>query len=129
MHKRKDGKVVASLTEVKNKTGDIFSLVDEFGEVWLTSYNKFKYKIVKIDISSTIQLDEVDSKPEEKKKSVLQRVRESLIKPESTEIIVEEEEDRMLPQSILDELKNLKIWDRNSKDEIKFTVSIKKPLQ
>ena len=49
MHKSKDGTVTASLTEVKNKTGDIFHLVDEFGEVVLTSYNKPRYKITKIE--------------------------------------------------------------------------------
>ncbi len=48
MHKSKNGTVTASLTEVKNKTGDIFHLVDEFGEVTLTSYNKPRYKIIKI---------------------------------------------------------------------------------
>lgn len=55
MHKGKDGKVTASLTEVKNKTGDIFDLVDEYGEVTLTSYNKARYKITKIDISEILE--------------------------------------------------------------------------
>lgn len=79
MHKRKDGKIIASLTEVKNKTGDIFALVDEFGEVTLTSYNKPKYRISKVDILETLKIEEekeekekpqpkADSKKEAKKK-------------------------------------------------------------
>ncbi len=67
MKKTKDGKVLASLTEVKNKTGDIFSLVDEFGEVILTSYNKQKYVITKIDVSERITLE--TSSSDEKVKS------------------------------------------------------------
>ena len=60
MYKSKDGKVYASLTEVKNKTGDIFALVDEFGEVSISSYNKVRYKIVKVDINSVIDLSETE---------------------------------------------------------------------
>ena len=63
MHKSKDGKVTASLTEVKNKTGDIFALVDEFGEVILTSYNKPRYKIIKMDLSGML-----DGAPSKEKK-------------------------------------------------------------
>lgn len=66
MHKAKDGRVTASLTEVKNKTGDIFDLVDEYGEVILTSYNKARYKITKIDISEILQTKVAD-KPQKKK--------------------------------------------------------------
>lgn len=58
MYKNKDGKVIASLTEVKNKTGDIFAIVDEFGEIALTSYNKVRYKIVKVDIENSVEIGE-----------------------------------------------------------------------
>lgn len=40
-----DGKVYATLTEVKNLIGDVFSAVDKYGEVTITSYNKPKYTI------------------------------------------------------------------------------------
>lgn len=56
MYKNKDGKVIASLTEVKNKTGDIFAIVDEFGEIALTSYNKVRYKIIKVDIENSVEI-------------------------------------------------------------------------
>ena len=58
MYKNKDGKVIASLTEVKNKTGDIFAIVDEFGEIALTSYNKVRYKIIKVDIENSVEINE-----------------------------------------------------------------------
>lgn len=47
MHKTKDGKVMASLTEVKNQTGNIFTAADKYGEVYITSYNKIRYRIVR----------------------------------------------------------------------------------
>ena len=57
MKKTKDGKIVASLTEVKNRTGDIFSLVDEYGEITLTSHSRPKYKIIKISLNEYINLE------------------------------------------------------------------------
>jgi len=57
MKKDKTGKIIASLTEVKNKTGDIFALVDQFGVVYLTSYNKIRYRIEKIGVENLIPLD------------------------------------------------------------------------
>lgn len=74
MHKNKDGKVTASLTEVKNRTGDIFALVDEFGEVYLTSYNKVRYKISKTDISNFIELSEGNTKAVKKEAKVEKKV-------------------------------------------------------
>lgn len=35
----------ATLTDVKNKTGDVFALADKHGAVTITSYNKPKYVI------------------------------------------------------------------------------------
>jgi hypothetical protein len=49
MMKLKDGKASATLTELKNKIGDVFAMVDKMGEVTITSYNKTAYKIVKVD--------------------------------------------------------------------------------
>lgn len=46
MHK-KNGRIYATLTEVKNLIGDVFAAVDEHGEVAITSYNKAKYIITK----------------------------------------------------------------------------------
>lgn len=47
MHKKK-GKIYATLTEVKNQIGDVFAAVDEHGAVTITSYNKEKYIISKV---------------------------------------------------------------------------------
>ncbi|RMD76941.1 hypothetical protein D6810_02510 [Candidatus Dojkabacteria bacterium] len=49
MKKDKSGRIIASLTEVKNRTGDVFALVDQFGTVFLTSYKKIRYKIEKVN--------------------------------------------------------------------------------
>jgi hypothetical protein len=43
-----DDKAYATLTDVKNKTGDVFALADEYSEVTITSYNKSKYLIKRI---------------------------------------------------------------------------------
>lgn len=43
----KNKTVSATLTDVKNKTGDVFSLADKHGSVVITSYNKPKYIISK----------------------------------------------------------------------------------
>lgn len=133
MRKRKDGKIVASLTEVKNKTGDIFSLVDEFGEVLLTSYNKPKYKIVKVSISESINLDDHEEDTAEvaeqpKPQTMLDRVKNSIL---GTEEKLEEKEDDngLIPSQILAQLKNLVAWDNSNKKEIQFISSIKKSLQ
>lgn len=67
MHKDKNGKIFASLTEVKNKTGDIFALVDEHGEITLTSYNKPRYKISKLSVEDRLGISDkpsAESKPE-----------------------------------------------------------------
>lgn len=61
MHKKQGG-VFASLTEVKNKTGDIFAVVDQYGEISITSYNKIRYKITKVDIDTMIGEEPVKTK-------------------------------------------------------------------
>lgn len=48
----KDNKAYATLTDVKNKTGDVFALADEYGEVTITSYNKSKYAIARLAIAN-----------------------------------------------------------------------------
>jgi len=127
MHKRKDGKVVASLTEVKNKTGDIFSLVDEFGEILLTSYNKPKYKISKVDISETLSLKEEEVE-EKKSKNVISRVTETVNsltggKTESKNSI------ELLSQEVIKKFSKLKAWDRFNSQEKVFVSKATKPLQ
>lgn len=137
MHKRKDGKIIASLTEVKNKTGDIFALVDEFGEVTLTSYNKPKYRITKVDILETLKMDE---EPEEKKKAQPEVERKSVIKkvadkfkstPQQVveETVVQEEVAESKEMIEGGEDIDLKTWDRNSSKEKSFTKKVLKPLQ
>ncbi len=68
MKKDSKGRVIASLTEVKNKTGDIFALVDQCGSVYLTSYNKIRYKIEKVSIESLL-LDQHDKNKNEEDSS------------------------------------------------------------
>jgi hypothetical protein len=139
MRKRKDGKIEASLTEVKNKTGDIFTLVDEFGEVILTSYNKAKYRILKIDINEILQLDD-EKKTKKDKKSVMDKVKSSVGifgKSNIKEDEVIEEKQVTLPSKRLDitmndfveQLKNIKIWDKNSGSEKSYLSKIKSALQ
>ena len=103
MHKQKDGKIIASLTEVKNKTGDIFALVDEFGEVTLTSYNKPKYKITKVDILETVKIDEGVSKKSKRLKKTPTKSKKSI--------------------------NNFEVWDRSNKEEKDFIEKALKSLQ
>jgi hypothetical protein len=116
MHKDKEGKIIATLTEVKNKTGDIFSLVDEFGEVMLTSYNKPKYRITKIDISEILDLREKER----------QQRKVEAKKPEvKTEHVVVAE--TVEPKDLM--IEKLVVWNVASKNETKFIEKIKKALQ
>jgi len=62
MKKTKDGRIIASLTEVKNRTGDIFALVDEYGEITLTSHSRPKYKIIKMSLNEYINLEYEDAR-------------------------------------------------------------------
>lgn len=134
MKKRKDGKIVASLTEVKNKTGDIFALVDEFGEVLLTSYNKPKYRIIKVDITEVLNLNieqEDDSEKntiQEEKKSFVDKVKEVFTGGNGRTDEKDEVVD-LLTQEARESLKNMNIWNANSKIESRFVKSITKPLQ
>lgn len=148
MHKNKDGKVVASLTEVKNKTGDIFALVDEFGEVMLTSYNKPRYKILKIGVSdildSSIETNGSSELLEEEPASVISKVKNkvpSIVKRkvETTEVIPVVEPVTveavvagpagLADASLISALSKMKVWDRNSKKERNFVNSARVPLQ
>lgn len=126
MHKRKDGKIIASLTEVKNKTGDIFALVDEFGEITLTSYNKPKYRITKVDIREMLQLSEESSEkqPEPEKKTILQKVT-AAVSPKRQEL----SESTLVSAELISSLSDMKQWDRNTKAEIAIIQKISKPLQ
>ena len=119
MKKTKDGKVIASLTEVKNKTGDIFALADEYGEVFLTSYNKPRYKIVKLNVSSL--LEEEDSKPA--RKSDPKPVFEKKIEDElHTENPAEAE------KKLIDKVFAVNPWNRESEVEKQFITKATKPL-
>lgn len=136
MKKRKDGKIVASLTEVKNKTGDIFSLVDEFGEVLLTSYNKTKYRILKVDITEVLNLkiekqdDEVAEEATEQpeNKTLVEKVKEVFTghsKPKQSPDFIEP----MIKEEIRQSFENVNAWNPNSKKEYEFSAQIVTPLQ
>jgi hypothetical protein len=149
MHKNKDGKVIASLTEVKNKTGDIFALVDEFGEVVLTSYNKPRYKILKIGVSDILE-SSIETKSTvdvaedtEESASVMSKVRNkvpSIVKRkvETTEVFPVAEPAvveavagpaGLADTALISALSKMKTWDRNSKKERNFVSSVRVPLQ
>lgn len=112
MKKKKDGTVIASLTEVKNKTGDIFALADEYGEVILTSYNKPRYKIVKLDISNILEYTEEEQKP--KNKSEERSVEETIV----TEV----------KPAMIDKLINVTPWQRDNSREASFSTNATKGL-
>lgn len=125
MYKDKNGKVVASLTEVKNKTGDIFALVDEFGEIYLSSYNKIRYVIKKTGISDFIDLQEretkevpdrpVKVKKESKEVEKTSKVEKAEVKEESKEDNIEVNIDFVA-------------WNRENKHEVDHVKDITKPL-
>ena len=140
MHK-KDGKVYASLTEVKNKTGDIFAIVDEFGEIFLTSYNKIRYKISKEDVHGVFNIEEKKEKPAKEKKvkpvavkaqkiektkpaAVNSSVFESPAKKEKPEVVAVEE----VKGTMFSKVVNVIPWDRNNIFEKNFTEQSMKPL-
>ena len=127
MKKKKDGTVVASLTEVKNKTGDIFALADEFGEVLLTSYNKPRYKIVKLDIST--MLDEAEEAPVAvKPKAQAQPVAKVQPKVQAQPAPVEQTIVTEVKHAMIDKLITLAAWDRNNSKETSFAARATKGL-
>lgn len=152
MYKNKDGKVIASLTEVKNKTGDIFAIVDEFGEIALTSYNKVRYKIVKVDIENSVEINndgpEVKVATTEKKRLTtpkLEEREEAEAIEETTEETVDEIVEQEVPQEELQPVaekvpeepaevklfpKTIEIqeWNRDGKEERQFSLNAIRPL-
>lgn len=125
MYKDKNGKVVASLTEVKNKTGDIFALVDEFGEIYLSSYNKIRYVIKKTGISDFIDLQERETKevPDRpvKVRKESKEVEKSR-KVEKAEVKEEVQEDNIEVNI------DFVAWNRENKHEVDHVKDITKPL-
>lgn len=95
MHK-KDRKVFATLTDVKNSTGDVFALADEFGEVLITSYNKPRYKISKIGIAEVVDLTPA-KKAAKKQKKTEKRV--------SHKSVINEDELNKFEKAIAEDLK------------------------
>ncbi len=129
MYKTKEGKVCASLTEVKNRTGDIFDMVDEFGEVILTSYNKERYKITKIDLSSTL---EIKSESKTKDENRIQAENTPKYEPttfvdNSKEEISSEDTNEINDENLISN--DFKLWDRENKLEKEFAENAKKALQ
>jgi uncharacterized protein YqfA (UPF0365 family) len=133
MHKAEDGKVIASLTEVKNKTGDIFALVDKFGEVSLTSYNKIRYKIVKVDFADEI-LNNLEVEEPKVKKSVQQaqddKKAEKTVAPRKEEKVEVKESKPVIKETVAEEASTMqiKVWNKNSKNEVAYSKKIKMPL-
>ncbi len=132
MKKTKNGEVIASLTEVKNKTGDIFALADEFGEVILTSYNKPRYKIIKLNVSNLLDEEVVKSvKPRVSVKEVKkEEVVKAVVEEPKREIKVVKKEDTSVNElgDVIDDEVRLDTWNRVSEKEMKYVESIVKPL-
>jgi len=152
MYKNKDGKVIASLTEVKNKTGDIFAIVDEFGEIALTSYNKVRYKIIKVDIENSVEIGvdgpEVKIATTEKKRLTTPKLEErnepvAEVAPEDP---IEEAIEELKPEPIkkpeviapeavivkenklFEKVIDIQDWDRDGKQERQFSLNAIRPL-
>lgn len=150
MYKNKDGKVIASLTEVKNKTGDIFAIVDEFGEIALTSYNKVRYKIVKVDIENSVEINNdgpevkvattekkrlTTPKLEEREEEVVEATEETVdeiseqeapqteVEPVAEEAPEEPTEIKLFPRTI-----EIQEWNRDGKQERQFSLNAIRPL-
>lgn len=125
MYKDKNGKVVASLTEVKNKTGDIFALVDEFGEIYLSSYNKIRYVIKKTGISDFIDLQERETKEVPDRPVKVKKESKEVEKPrkvEKAEVKEESKEDNIEVNI------DFVAWNRENKHEVDHVKDITKPL-
>lgn len=129
MYKDKNNKVFASLTEVKNKTGDIFSLVDEYGEITLTSYNKPKYKISKIDITEVVGLEETETNGFNVMNALKSRVTSIVSQNSKEQDTPVEEEPTLIDRDVLKKLSKLRVWDRKSRKEMNYVQIIKSPLQ
>jgi hypothetical protein len=140
MHK-KDGKVYASLTEVKNKTGDIFAIVDEYGEIFLTSYNKIRYKISKEDIHGVLNIEERKEKAPSEKKIKAPKAKKA--EEPQAEKPASKEDNSIFDKPVIKEPAITKIdvaaelinktiavvpWDRNNMFEKNFTEESMKPL-
>lgn len=127
MKKKKDGTVIASLTEVKNKTGDIFALADEYGEVLLTSYNKPRYKIVKLDIST--MLDEIAEEPAKVVQSTVKQNTSTVSQPKQVTVVpVAQTIVTKVQPAMIDKLITLAAWDRNNSKETSFAARATKGL-
>lgn len=140
MKKNKEGKVVASLTEVKNKTGDIFAVVDEYGEILLTSYNKPRYRITKVDLSESLELDSDKPKAAKKAKQKVNKPSEKgktvEVTKETTNTEVEKEvqpvEKAPATQDEIEEKgteNEIKAWDADNPLEKSYIETILQPLQ
>ncbi|BCX13700.1 MAG: hypothetical protein KatS3mg085_232 [Candidatus Dojkabacteria bacterium] len=120
MKKNKKGQIVASLTEVKNKTGDIFAIVDQYGEIILTSYNKPRYIIQKIDLEKNLELEE-----ESQKKSKSQN-KPKKSQPEQKAETVKKRKSNNSSEFTLSQIV---AWNSESEIEKEFIKEILKPIQ
>lgn len=147
MHKTKEGKVMASLTEVKNQTGNIFTAADRYGEVYITSYNKVRYRIIKEETEDEMNIaprsrrkvqlkDEplpaapVEFTPEPVREVVVDEIEPAIVKePERATpvpIVPEPVVEEAAPTSENDTL--IDVWDRNNALEKSFVREATKTL-
>lgn len=98
----------ATLTDVKNKTGDVFALADKYGSVIITSYNKPKYVL---SLYNEKNPQEVANLPEVKIESVAD-------KKHSEEAVKQHEQKPSTPASS-------QWWDRRSHKEKEWTAQVK----
>ncbi|MCS7316963.1 MAG: hypothetical protein NZZ41_01390 [Candidatus Dojkabacteria bacterium] len=137
MYKSKDGKIYATLTEIKSKTGDIFTLVDDYGEVILTSYGKTRYKIIKIPIENVEDISnakfskgqkssDLDLQQQDEPAQIVPQVKAlSISKKESTPSTdILDSSDKENNGNIDDFV----VWDRLNQIEVNYRNKIIKPI-
>ena len=99
-----DDKAYATLTDVKNKTGDVFAMADEYGEVTITSYNKSKYLIKRISqklvpgaAAAALETTLSEEIPSELEANETETLTESVI-PETLELETNESLEQTMPE-------------------------------
>ena len=131
MHKTKDGEVIVSLTEIKNKTGDIFALVDQLGKVVVTSYNKRRYVITKIGIDTVLELKEEEEKSNARKPVKVRAIVEEEVLPEIKEVeepVEKQQDNEQKEVKLIEHTLNIKDWERDNGNERSLVELSVKPL-
>lgn len=143
-------KPTATLTDVKNKTGDVFALAEKNGSVMITSYNKPKYVICKYSVFEELQNRTIEDSPkvgeinveittpeplvlppaEIPAQVIAETIAEPVVEPQ-VEVAVEKEEpkpDKSNKPAPKSNAKNIEWWDRHNSLEQNWAKSLKSLL-